>query len=125
MAIWQDIDASFQKNIYNDVGLSTDENNISTTLYNNMMIDSIDRPFENRQINTIEDVLHSELNFITEDRIKQIIRRAALLDDRIISIDDIVLTERPNEYLLDVKIQMTVNMSSTQKIVVNFQLSRA
>ena len=112
MAIYNDISITMTKIDTNDIGQLQDFNSIKTTLLNNISISSKEKFFDNDIDETIYDYLHSSMDFITENAVKNFIIRKALKDPRIISIDDIFIEEFPNSYKYEISIALTVDFNN-------------
>lgn len=121
MAIYTDIDLSFDKNIYDDVAILTDENSIKSTFKNNLMINY---RWEKLQSNTskldMNSLVHS--NDISEiyDIAKLVINECANLDRRIIEVLDINIKKNVYEYEMNVLLLIDVN--EYKKINVGFSV---
>jgi len=82
--IYKDIDLSLEKNITDDFPILTDVDAIKKTIYNNLMINSAERYFDNSPRMDIRDAIHSPDDFITRKQIEDAVREATVLDSRVV-----------------------------------------
>lgn len=117
-----DIDASFEKNVYNDVGTKQDIESVKASLYNNILISYNEMPFDNSPRSGMEDLLHDFNDSLVFSVIKDTIYSAANNDPRIDKIKDISIDQNPDTYQIIIKLTVSLNFSINGEKVVNLDL---
>jgi len=95
MAI-KDIDLSFETNIYDDLSVLKDVQAIKVRLYNDIMIDPDELPFDDSTKQTIPDALH-EYDFVSSDSITDLVKESIKKDDRIDDLTDVRLIDNAGD----------------------------
>ena len=118
MAIVSDIDLSFETHPYtNDLLISEDEQSIKDTLYNNLFVSHDDRPYYKGYIESIEELLHQPVDFVTKRLIKNTIAEATKKDDRIKTIEQIKIEYNDVTNIYEVGIKLSLNLKPANKDV--------
>jgi len=95
MAI-KDIDLSFETNVYDDLSVLLDVQAVKARLYNDIMIDSDEIPFDDSAKLTINDALH-EYDFVAQDSIADLVQESIKKDDRIDNLTDVRLNDNAGD----------------------------
>jgi len=125
MSKYKDIELGMERNIYGDIPVREDYNSIKSTLYNNLLLNHDEIPFENEAKLDIRDIVHEQDNFITRMQLKDAITQAANLDRRIKEIKDIDIdTSKDYEWVVKLKLSIDFKTGLGETIDMSLVLDR-
>jgi len=121
MATYRDIDLSFEKNYQNDLSVNLDEVAIKRTLYNNLLVSSQERYFNDIPRRDITDAIH-EFSAFSEQIISDCIEDAAKEDPRIQEVSDIRIKSDSDNYKINVEVDLKINTDIDDKVTLNLTI---
>lgn len=113
MAVYKDLDLSFENTIYKDFPVLEDKASIVNTFRNNLFIDPDEKYFDSDNFISLKSVLHSTFDASDQEFIEECIISAVNKDPRIDKLLNLDYEYEPNNY------ELTINITLRLNIIVN------
>ncbi len=126
MATYKGLDLSLEKNINNDLAVVEDLESIKVTLYNNILVSSKEKWFDDSLTMDMRDLVHEPDGYLVRKQITDAIKEAALFDPRINEILSVnfVFNEIENVLEIDMTIELANRINNETIVAIGLIFER-